>query len=162
MNPFDVGATPAASEQGKFAAPANGMTGASEMLSAESVPPASFGAFQSAERALNRKALPGPSWAWGALAAVALVGLGYLVMPGSEPAPAKHGAAEAAHEGTAAKAEAAPAANANPSAPAATPAPAPDAPAAAATPEAAAKPEAAKAEAAKPEAEAAKPEAAKP
>ena len=42
--------------------------------------------FQSVESALNRKPLPGPTWAWAGLAAAAVCGLVFLVTRG----PAEH------------------------------------------------------------------------
>jgi hypothetical protein len=45
-------------------------------------------AFQSTQRALNQKALPGPVWLWPLIGVFAVGGLGFLVTRGSSPKPA--------------------------------------------------------------------------
>jgi hypothetical protein len=62
---------------------------------------AEHSAFQSAQSALTRKPLPGPTWAWPVLAAVAVAGLAYLVTR----APAEHVAQRPAEPAVIASAE---------------------------------------------------------
>jgi len=70
------------------------------------VEPSPFG---SAQNALARKALPGPTWAWAGLAAIAVSALGYLVTRSPAPAHAAHPPSSVAAEPGAAEPGAPPA-----------------------------------------------------
>lgn len=66
--------------------------------------PAAQSAFQSAQRALTHKVLPGPSWAWALAGCLAVAGVSYLVMPPGEHVP-KHKAHASAEGAVVASAE---------------------------------------------------------